>query len=249
MCGIHAAIYTARTCPKSAALERRLRNRGPDHHGTVTTCLESLDHDHDHGHATTLAFTSTVLSLRGDHVARQPLVDQATGSVLCWNGEAWKIRGREVHGNDGEAIMSLLGEASRSRTRPTDDDGTSVLRVLRVLRDIEGPFAFIYYDKAAGRLFYGRDRLGRRSLLVKTGDPFVLASIADDCAAGDWAEVEADGIYVLELPVSGPGDGERPLGEYAPFRHDWVDDDSFVSFDTIFHPKKKKRKRNKEKET
>ncbi|KAG5999140.1 hypothetical protein E4U43_002258, partial [Claviceps pusilla] len=231
MCGIHAAIYAAGACPKSAALERRLRNRGPDHQGTVTTCLESSDHGHGHGHdhdhATTLAFTSTVLSLRGDHVARQPLVDQVTGSVLCWNGEAWKIRGREVHGNDGEAVMSLLVEASRSRTCPTDDDGSSVLRVLRVLRDIEGPFAFIYYDKAAGRLFYGRDRLGRRSLLVKTGDPFVLASIADDCAAGEWAEVEADGIYVLELPGPGAGDGERPLGEYAPSRHDWVDDDSF----------------------
>ncbi|KAG5985091.1 hypothetical protein E4U55_001595 [Claviceps digitariae] len=221
MCGIHAAIYTAGTCPKSAVLERRLRNRGPDHQGTVTTFL-------DHGHATTLAFTSTVLSLRGDHVAKQPLVDQVTGSVLCWNGEAWKLRGREVQGNDGEAILSLLTEASR--THAVGDDGTSVLRVLR---EIEGPFAFIYYDKVARRLFYGRDRLGRRSLLVKAGDPFVLASIADDCAAGDWAEVEADGVYVLQLPWA--DDSKRQLGEYAPVRHDWVDDDSFISGIGVFN--------------
>ncbi|KAG5913199.1 hypothetical protein E4U42_001375 [Claviceps africana] len=209
MCGIHAAIYPAGTCPKSATLERRLRNRGPDHHGTVTTCL-------DRARGTTLALTSTVLSLRGDHVAEQPLVDGATGSVLCWNGEAWRIRGREVRGNDGEAIMALLGEAG-------DDDAS----VLRVLRDIEGPFAFIYYDKAAGRLYYGRDRLGRRSLLVTTGGPFVLASLADACAAGDWAEVEADGVYVLELPGA---EDTRQLGECVPVRHDWVDDDdAFIS--------------------
>ncbi|KAG5950217.1 hypothetical protein E4U53_005366 [Claviceps sorghi] len=220
MCGIHAAVYPAGTCPQSAALERRLRNRGPDHHGTVTTCL-------DQARGTTLALTSTVLSLRGDHVAEQPFVDGATGSVLCWNGEAWRIRGREVRGNDGEAIMSLLGEASRAR-RAGDDDTS----VLRVLRDIEGPFAFIYYDKAAGRLFYGRDRLGRRSLLVRTGGPFVLASIADACAAGDWAEVEADGVYVLELPGA---EDKRPLGECVPVRHDWVDDDSFISGIGLFN--------------
>ncbi|KAG6002693.1 hypothetical protein E4U21_002846 [Claviceps maximensis] len=226
MCGIHAAIYAAGTCPKSVALERRLRNRGPDHQGTVTTtCL-------DLGQATTLTFTSTVLSLRGDDVAKQPLVDQVSGSVLCWNGEAWKIRGREIQGNDGEAIMSLLSEASRARSTSVVDDGTSVLRVLG---DIEGPFAFIYYDQAARRLFYGRDRLGRRSLLVKSGSPFVLASIADDCAGadGDWAEVEADGVYVLELPRA--DDRKRQLGEYVPIRHDWVDDDSFISGIGIFN--------------
>ncbi|KAG6268010.1 hypothetical protein E4U48_004869 [Claviceps purpurea] len=229
MCGCHAAIYTAGACPQSAALERRLRNRGPDHQATVTKYL-------DDSHATILALTATVLSLRGDHVAKQPLVDPSTGSVLCWNGEAWKIRGHEVQGNDAEAVMALLGEASRSPCA-VDNGGTSVLRVLRVLRDIEGPFAFIYYDEAAKRLFYGRDRLGRRSLLVKAGDPFLLASVADDCAVGGWTEVEADGVYVLQFP-RGDADVDaetRELGEYVPVRHDWVDDDSFISGIGVFN--------------
>ncbi|GAB0137160.1 hypothetical protein EsDP_00005440 [Epichloe bromicola] len=213
MCGIHAAIYTAGKCPKSATLQRRLRNRGPDHQGTVTTCLAD-------GYATTLAFSSTVLSLRGDHVAKQPLVDETTESVLCWNGEAWKIRGREVQGNDGEAILPLLREASSHSSK---DGGESVLDVLR---GIEGPFAFIYYEKAARRLYYGRDRLGRRSLLVKPGNPFLLASIADSPPSVGWTEVEADGIYVLQLPDA---DIELQPSEYVPIRHDWVDDDSFIS--------------------
>ncbi|KAG6036643.1 hypothetical protein E4U41_005583 [Claviceps citrina] len=238
MCGIHAAIYMGGSCPKpaSAALARRLRNRGPDHQGTVTTCLhQDQDQDHGHGHGTTLAFTSTVLSLRGCGVARQPLVDRATGAVLCWNGEAWKMQGREVRGNDGEALSALLAEASRFSAED-DDGGRSVLRVLRVLRDIEGPFAFLYYDRAAGRLFYGRDRLGRRSLLVRRGNPFLLASVADDedDAAGGWAEVEADGVYVLPLPRAGAETGER-LGECVPVRHGWVDDDSFISGIGVFN--------------
>ncbi|KAG5941296.1 hypothetical protein E4U59_001811 [Claviceps monticola] len=226
MCGCHAAIFTAGACPQPAALERRLRNRGPDHQATITKYL-------DDSHATILALTSTVLSLRGDHVAKQPLVDPSTGSILCWNGEAWKIRGREVQGNDAEAVMALLSEASRSPCAV--DDGCA--SVLRVLRDIEGPFAFIYYDEAARRLFYGRDRLGRRSLLVKAGDPFLLASVADDCAAGGWTEVEADGVYVLQFP-RGDADADaktRQLGEYVPVRYDWVDDDSFISGIGVFN--------------
>jgi hypothetical protein len=158
-----------------------------------------------------LTFTSTVLSLRGDHVARQPFVDPVTGSVLCWNGEAWALRGEPVQGNDGEAILALLAEISKG----SGD-------VMDVLRDIEGPFAFIYLDKPAKRLYYGRDRLGRRSLLVKDGFPFSLSSIAEMPVDG-WAEVEADGCYTLDLSA----DVSAGL---VPERHDWTADTSLVSF-------------------
>lgn len=210
MCGIHAAISTAGQCPISSALERRLRNRGPDHLGTVSTNLGDTNE-------TSLSFTSTVLSLRGDHITKQPLVDETTGSVLCWNGEAWKIGGDKVQGNDGEGVISLLTVASR---HSLEDDGKGIIDALR---NIEGPFAFIYFDKPARRLYYGRDRLGRRSLLVKAGEPFLLASIADSPTSG-WSEVEADGVYSLQF-------GHEPiiLENVIPVKHDWVNDDSLVS--------------------
>lgn len=210
MCGIHAAISSAAQCPISSALERRLRNRGPDHLGTVTTRVGDND-------ATSLSFTSTVLSLRGDHIAKQPLVDDTTGSVLCWNGEAWKIDGQKVQGNDGESILSSLSLASR---QSVEDNGRGVLDTLRA---IEGPFAFIFFDKPARRLYYGRDRLGRRSLLVKPGEPFLLASISDASTTG-WSEVEADGIYTLHV-----GDNGIAPEHLVPARLDWVEDDSLVS--------------------
>ncbi|EXM24164.1 hypothetical protein FOTG_08661 [Fusarium oxysporum f. sp. vasinfectum 25433] len=201
MCGIHAIISPSPEQTLTSVSERCLVNRGPDHTGTVRMQLDDLF----------LTFTSTVLSLRGDHVAKQPLVDHVTESILCWNGEAWGIRGESVQGNDGEAILALLAEASRGAGD-----------VLDILRAIEGPFAFIYLDKPAKRLYYGRDRLGRRSLLVRDGSPFVLSSIAETPVDG-WTEVEADGCYTLDLSK-----GDSPEG-LVPGRHDWTADTTLIS--------------------
>lgn len=209
MCGIHAVISSdpARHTI-SPNLERRLRNRGPDHLGSEVIQLSSTDP------SLFLTLTSTVLSLRGDHIARQPLVDHASGSVLSWNGEAWKIHGHPVQGNDGEAVLSLL--ATTSGIEDNRD------KVLNVLRAVEGPFAFIYLDKPAKCLYYGRDRLGRRSLLVKAGAHFSLSSTAEPLTEG-WAEVEADGCYTLDLNQTDLSHGP------SPDRHNWNEDTTLVS--------------------
>ncbi|KAM5355930.1 hypothetical protein ACJ41O_002576 [Fusarium nematophilum] len=219
MCGIHTAVSQTPDYSISPELERCLRNRGPDHTGTIQTQLDDASSDQAR---LFLTFTSTVLSLRGDHVTRQPLIDATSGCILCWNGEAWGIRGKPVKGNDGEAVLALLIEASRSAA---DGDTKTVLDALRA---IEGPFAFIFLDKSARRLYYGRDRLGRRSLLVKDGPPFALSSIAEAPLEG-WAEVEADGCYTLEL---GGGD---PIVDLAPVRHNWAHNTSLVSSIGIFN--------------
>ncbi|KAL2164768.1 hypothetical protein VTH06DRAFT_63 [Thermothelomyces fergusii] len=177
MCGIHASI-TRVSSPSAHALPpeltRRLRARGPDHFGQVDRRLPP---------AWSLRFTSTVLALRGDRVARQPLADPATGS----------------------AVLAALAAATSGGAGGVDAQ-------LDVLRGIEGPFAFVYYDAVAGTVLYGRDRLGRRSLLAApTGDGgLALCSVAGEAGEG-WEEVEADGIYVLRLG-----------GEAVQQRYDWV---------------------------
>lgn len=208
MCGIHAAISKAALDRIDARLDKCLRNRGPDHLNTVDV---ALDKD---GSSLHVALTATVLALRGDHVAAQPLVDDVSGSALCWNGEAWKIQGEPVQGNDGEAVLALLSAASRL-------DSTEA--ILDVMRSIEGPFAFMYLDKPSGVLYYGRDRLGRRSLLLhSSADTLQLSSIAQSSSTG-WVEVEADGCYTLSLDPS----SFEIVG--PPTRHDWAKDDSMVS--------------------
>ncbi|KAK5990764.1 Asparagine synthetase domain-containing protein C4F6.11c [Cladobotryum mycophilum] len=216
MCGIHAVIsHNAGPHKLTPNVERHLRNRGPDHLGTVEVQLNKAAGEQP----LSLSFTATVLSLRGDHVTKQPLVNQDTGSVLCWNGEAWKIRDDLVEGNDGEAVFSMLNTAGIEGGKDS---------VLNALRSIDGPFAFIYLDKPTNRLYYGRDRLGRRSLLVKQGDEFSLSSIADVPAVG-WAEVEADGCYTIQL------DEANSAHNLLPIRHNWNEDEALVSSIGVFN--------------
>lgn len=209
MCGIHAAISSSSSPPIQEYLESCLKSRGPDYVGSVHAQLPG---------SLALSLTSTVLSLRGDHVTKQPLVNEETGSVLCWNGEAWRIGGQPVLGNDTAAVSELLSEASRR----VGVAGSSSDAVIEALRSVEGPFSFIYLDKPTGCLYYGRDRLGRRSLLVRTGDVFALSSVAEVTSGGTWSEVEADGCYTLQLS------GSTELSTLTPSRHCWVDDAALV---------------------
>lgn len=218
MCGIHASISPANLPAElSDHLKKRLQNRGPDHLGSCRDTIDALCGP------LALSFTSTVLALRGDHIARQPLRDENSGSILCWNGEAWRIQGELLSGNDTEAVFALLSNASSSRSLQEPEASASDDPVLEALRSIEGPFAFIYYDKPARRVYYGRDRLGRRSLLIKAGSPLVLSSIAESTSE-EWSEVEADGCYSIHL------DQIQDLISATPTRHEWVDDDSLVGF-------------------
>ncbi|KAI1129513.1 asparagine synthase-domain-containing protein [Nemania abortiva] len=192
MCGIHATITTSIDSGLSSELRQSLINRGPDHFGQAQREISCSDSDQK----LRLYFTSTVLALRGDHIAKQPLEENAgAGSVLCWNGEAWRMNGQPVSGNDGEAVFSALQSSTSSSTHDRET------HIVDVLRSIEGPFAFAYYDSAASRVYYGRDRLGRRSLLIKhsseTGST-TLSSIASVPTTG-WEEVGSDGIWSVDL--------------------------------------------------
>lgn len=217
MCGIHVVISPSQPDEIPANLQRCLCNRGPDHILTYETRLDDTATTH-------LAFTSTVLALRGDHIAQQPFVDSTSGSVFCWNGEAWKIRHHDVAGNDGETIAGLLNEAVVQNS--SDREGA----ILKALRSIDGPFAFVFFDKPSKKLYFGRDRLGRRSLLIRhDGQGLVLSSIAESIDP-QWKEVEADGVYVLNLASRGKGsDGAKELDPVVT-RMQWFDGEDAEHF-------------------
>lgn len=206
MCGIHGVItvHPEQNLPEN--LREALLNRGPDFLGQSTRTLPSAE-----GPGVSLTFTSTVLALRGDHLAQQPFKHPENDSVLCWNGEAWKIDGQAVDGNDGEEIFARLSANSSSETE------LRRTHTLDVLRQIQGPFAFLYYDALGKCLYYGRDRLGRRSLLVNRSEAVggvAFSSVADSLVAG-WKEVPADGIYSISFST---GDFQNLVAE----KHDWV---------------------------
>lgn len=146
-----------------------------------------------------ITFISTVLSLRGSNIVSQPLIDEASQSVLCWNGEAWKLHNVEVAGNDSQGVFQLCLKASAGET--VTGELSAHKRILNEISSISGPFAFVFYDAPNARLYYGRDCLGRRSLLQKTDSTgeLILSSICDNNLGDQWSEVEADGVYFVEL--------------------------------------------------
>ena len=213
-----------------------LSRRGPDSLNEVQRTISIADSpssSYDKQRTIYLYFVATVLSLRGDTLTLQPLVDELSGSILCWNGEAWKIGGKPVTGNDAQAVFHLIIEASKSSAKNVSRHEASKLSLLAIsstLSTISGPFSLFFYDAAFGRVVYGRDMLGRRSLLVKKGsvDDWAIASIHDGCSSRDWEEVEADGIYSLDVRnTSSVTDGElqrtKTSISFIPWVHSFRD--------------------------
>jgi asparagine synthetase B (glutamine-hydrolysing) len=197
MCGIFCSLSRHGHVVPDAKTKQLLQNRGPDSSGQRQVLIDP--HTASQLHAT---FLSTVLSLRGQSIVQQPLQDAATDSILCWNGEAWSIDGEAVAGNDSIVVFEKLLAACSDAESPD----ISIRAVVDVMSSIRGPHAFVFYDVPHKLVYYGRDCLGRRSLLRKStpDDTLVLSSVFDNSDGSAWAEVEADGIYVVDLSHVSP---------------------------------------------
>ncbi|KAF1992862.1 asparagine synthetase domain-containing protein 1 [Amniculicola lignicola CBS 123094] len=205
MCGIFFSLCRHGHVTPDVDTRNLLNNRGPDNTGTLKLNIAADEHASQPLYAT---FLSTVLSLRGTSIVQQPLNDASTGSVLCWNGEAWSIGSRIVQGNDSRQIFESLLHASIGTSASREH---SITGVVGLLSSIRGPFAFVFYDAPNHYIYYGRDCLGRRSLLRKSAatDQLILSSVCDNSSGDQWAEVEADGLYVVDLKARSPFDARR----------------------------------------
>jgi asparagine synthetase B (glutamine-hydrolysing) len=208
MCGIFFSCSRQNDLPPSSGVLDCLKRRGPDDQQGVQLRLEVPKcAGSTLMHVFHLTLVSTVLSLRGNEVVRQPLEDPLSGSLLCWNGEVWKIDGTIFGGNDVQPIFSLLLEATKRNTVGHDDRSIAYAEtlqaVINVITCLSGPYAFVFYDARHQRIFYGRDILGRRSLLYKSAEDgnLTVSSICDGSVSDAWSEVEANGIYMLDLAI------------------------------------------------
>ena len=201
MCGIFFSLSRNAYVAPDPETERLLRNRGPDSIGTHQILLPpDAGFEQDNGARGGLYanFISTVLALRGASVVEQPLRDDASGSVLCWNGEAWALGSTDITGNDSQHVFASLLASSSSEV--VSERSSSIDRVTTAVAAIRGPYALVYYDAKNGYLYYARDCLARRSLLrasIST-DSLILSSVCNSSRA----EVEVDGLYVLDLATA-----------------------------------------------
>lgn len=192
MCGIFFSL-SSRSTPPTQETQVLLQKRGPDSCQTHSVRKEVKTQDGVSSYY--LTFVSTVLSLRGDHVYSQPLVDSATQSVLCWNGEAWKLAGERVSGNDTQHVFELFLQAVRDNVVDT------IPEFADAVASISGPFAFVFYDAVNSYLFFSRDCLGRRSLLQgwDADGTFKICSLCDGSSSMHFEEVGFDGVYMIDL--------------------------------------------------
>lgn len=204
MCGIFCSVARHGYVVPSKITKERLIARGPDASKEVQVKVKATSEE-DPVYVTLF---STVLSLRGCATTEQPLQRSGSDTALCWNGEAWKIRNQRPHENDNDtsAVYDLLSLAlnraeSPAGTSSQDSAIASASIISSTLSLISGPYAFVYYHKETSRLFFGRDFLGRRSLLWKVGEnqELLLSSVGDGSLDGSWTEVEADGIYCIDF--------------------------------------------------
>jgi asparagine synthetase B (glutamine-hydrolysing) len=215
MCGIFCSLSrTSHVSPDAHVLEL-LQRRGPD----STSCAQHTYSDNnkdassqqESGGNFFLNFTSTVLSLRGSRTVSQPLQNSDGSHILCWNGEAWSITDHPPKGNDTEAVFDLLSAAaSQSHVIDSDIQDTTVI-IAQHLASVAGPYAFVFYDNNAGKVYLGRDFLGRRALLWRTNESgdLLISSVTSGSHDNAWTEIEADGVYCIDLNVASAQQG-RP---------------------------------------
>ena len=149
-----------------------------------------------------LRLVGAVLSLRGPEVVAQPLADTA-GNVLLFNGEIFGGDGVHVPpgASDTARLLAALGTAAN---------------IPALLHRVHGPWALAYWHAASRTLWYGRDRLGRRSLLraepvLATGRPgchrLLLSSVAppktEAGASWVWNELPAEGMGSVRVAADG----------------------------------------------
>ncbi len=206
MCGIHFTLCATKPIRPDNLVIEILKNRGPNSYQQleVTVNAKNINALSGNTQQHNLVFSSSVLSLRGDHTAVQPFQDLETGSILCWNGEAWNIGESAVSGNDGETLFDILHQKRLSRSQGVLSQDQVKLRIKNVtstFSSIRGPYAFIYYDALAGKIFFGRDCLGRRSLLRNSdaAGMFSLSSVCGETHEHQCHEIEANGVYVMDL--------------------------------------------------
>lgn len=211
MCGIYLALSRTGPVPASSDLLELLRNRGPDHVSQVVhkVNLDGGDHEQTTGTSQQSVFiscASSVLSLRGNATVEQPatLAEELDGRsespFLCWNGEAWTFAGAAIQGNDSEHVLRLLSHVSAAAISCQAESHEQA--VAEALASYSGPYAFAFYEPLLRRLYFGRDILGRRSLLYRTTDKgeLILSSVPEGPGV-QWTEVETDGINFVDLNI------------------------------------------------
>nr|CAD7400783.1 unnamed protein product [Timema poppensis] len=155
-------------------------------------------------------FVGSVLWMQGRQLFGQPAIDNK-GNVLLWNGDIFggKLSG-DTETSDTKVLLDALGEVP----------------LLQVMCTVRGPYSFIYWNNTSKRLWFGRDRIGRHSLLwqINTLSKMLALTSVAKKSRPEFQEVPACGIFCAHL--------DENSGIDSIHLHPWSDmtDDEISSF-------------------
>ncbi|XP_074094165.1 asparagine synthetase domain-containing protein 1 isoform X2 [Cotesia typhae] len=177
MCGIFCYIYYKNEKNDEIQwdlIKDNISKRGPDKLSSYSQTLN----DQLLGN-----FAAGVLWMQGPEPKVQPCVDDE-GNILLWNGDIFSGPLKIENKSDTSALLTHL-KLSKN--------------ILETINLIEGPFSLIYYQKSTNLLYFGRDFIGRHSLLVKIvkNKSFMLASTANK-NIDNIIELSACGIFIMD---------------------------------------------------
>ena len=190
MCGIFLCISKDAEIANSILheLEPTLQRRGPDNFQRIDRIEKLHSKSQDiKSSSIYVTFAGCVLWLRGKCPQSQPLIDR-NGGILLWNGDVFG--GFDVTGEECDTMV-LSEKLSHPNTN-----------IPELMSNIQGPYAFIYYQTARKKLWFGRDFFGRHSLLIsKTKEWIILSSVMSENLRKqyEFVEIPAEGIYQTDI--------------------------------------------------
>jgi asparagine synthetase B (glutamine-hydrolysing) len=162
MCGIGVVIEASTTATSATTasthqlqLEQVLRRRGPDQ--VASACLHP-----------NVTMVGAVLHLRGTDITPQPIIDES-GNHLVWNGEIYACGNTSDTTYMSRSLNTMAKKiyaTTDTTTRDPTAQATLATALLQHLQSCHGPYSFAWWHTQSSTLWYGRDPLGRRSLLV-----------------------------------------------------------------------------------
>jgi len=186
MCGICGIIGSDRRQvePATRAMMRAMIHRGPDDEGYEELPLGS----DDAGPVAGFGFRRLAI-LDLSPAGHQPMFDPASGNCLVFNGEIYNFRHLRAR---------LMVEGVRFRST---GDTEVLLQALthwgeRALEEVEGMFAFAFYEAATRRVLLARDPVGIKPL-------YVSASNGRLVFASEVRAILASGLVSDELSPAG----------------------------------------------
>ncbi|PWN48330.1 hypothetical protein IE53DRAFT_389479 [Violaceomyces palustris] len=179
---------------------------------------------------------SSVLALRGgEQVTSQPLRSHNNRYLLSWNGQVFDWDDSEPSGshpfsgledeqqNDGEILFQTI------QTRITKGERQDVVEAVRsTFASVEGPYAFVFIDVPRGLIIFGRDPLGRRSLLIsrektnRVKSLMIVSTASREAIDGGatFQEIDCSSLWTLDVHES--INEPRPLERRSNLNFDFV---------------------------